>query len=218
MGDDGPRDRGPNGTFTAEHTDAEIVAAVRAHEPAATSEVADELGIRRQSADYRLRRLRDAGRVSSKKIGASLVWFPADDTPTSERRETPQAPADETPDPSGPEIDERHDAASSADVYTAALEAVDVPGTVDLDDARDALQAAAEELQQRGRATKGELVAAVMPDHPLGYDVDAALAKIDATDERYRGAWWRRVVKPALTELDAVDAPARGASDWKWTD
>lgn len=217
MGDDGPRDRSPNGTFTAEHTDDEIVAAVRAHEPAATSEVAGELGIQRQSADYRLRRLRDAGRVSSKKIGASLVWFPANDTPGSERRETPQEPADETPDPSGPEIDERHDAANSADVYAAALDTVDVPGTVDLDDARDALQAAAEELQQRGRATKGELVAAVMPSHPLGYDVDDALEKIDATNERYRGAWWRRVIKPGLTELDAVDAPGRGASDWKWT-
>lgn len=49
--------------------------AVREHEPAATSEVAAELGIARQSADYRLRNLREEDRVESKKIGASLVWF-----------------------------------------------------------------------------------------------------------------------------------------------
>ena len=70
-------DKGRNkeGRFTPEHTDAEILAAVRAHEPAATSEVAGEVGMTRQGADRRLRRLRDEGRVSSKKIGAALVWF-----------------------------------------------------------------------------------------------------------------------------------------------
>lgn len=57
------------------HNDDDVVAAVRAHDPAATSEIADELGLSRQGTDRRLRSLRDAGRVSSKKIGASLVWF-----------------------------------------------------------------------------------------------------------------------------------------------
>jgi len=67
--------RNGQGRFTPEHTDEEILAAVRAHEPAATSEVGDEVDMTRQGADRRLRRLRDAGRVNSKKIGASLVWF-----------------------------------------------------------------------------------------------------------------------------------------------
>lgn len=35
----------------------------------------DELGVSRQAADRRLRNLRSDGRVSSEKIGASLVWF-----------------------------------------------------------------------------------------------------------------------------------------------
>ena len=43
-------------------------------EPAGTSEVADALGCTTQNADYRLRKLRDAGRVESKKVGRSLVW------------------------------------------------------------------------------------------------------------------------------------------------
>jgi hypothetical protein len=61
-----------------------------------------------------------------------------------------------------------------------------------------------------------EIVAAVHPDHPLGYDVDAALAKVEA-GERYRGAWWRRIVKPGLETFDDVEKPARGASEWRYT-
>jgi len=75
MGDD----RGGQGRFTAEHSDEDVLKAVRAHEPAGTSEVADELGIARQSADYRLRRLEEDGRVKKKKIAASLVWFSAEE-------------------------------------------------------------------------------------------------------------------------------------------
>lgn len=69
------KQRNADGQFTPEHTDEEILAAVRAHEPAATSEVAGGVGTTRQGADRRLRRLRDEGRVNSNKIGASLVPF-----------------------------------------------------------------------------------------------------------------------------------------------
>jgi len=67
-------ERDERGRFSAKHTDDEVVAAVRKHEPAATSEVADELEIKRPSADYRLRQLQDEGTVKSKKIGTSLAW------------------------------------------------------------------------------------------------------------------------------------------------
>lgn len=72
-------DRDEHGRFAPKHTDAEVLAAVQTHEPAATSEVAEALGIARPSADYRLRRLEDAGRVTSKKIGNSLAWRLADE-------------------------------------------------------------------------------------------------------------------------------------------
>jgi len=70
--------------------------------------------------------------------------------------------------------------------------------------------------QRTGAASMREIVAAVHPDHPLGYDVDAALAKVEA-GERYRGAWWRRIVKPGLETFDDVEKPARGASEWRYT-
>lgn len=88
------KQRNADGQFTPEHTDEEILAAVRAHEPAATSEVAGEVGMTRQGADRRLRRLRDEGRVNSKKIGASLVWF---------------APERASPTPLSPAVDDATD-------------------------------------------------------------------------------------------------------------
>ncbi|ESS10807.1 MAG: hypothetical protein A07HR60_02828 [uncultured archaeon A07HR60] len=77
MGED--RERNEGGRFEPEHTDEDVLNAVRGHEPAGTKEVADELGIARQSADYRLRRLLDEGRVSKKKVGNSLVWSTEED-------------------------------------------------------------------------------------------------------------------------------------------
>lgn len=73
------RERNEGGRFEPEHTNEEVLEAVRKHEPAGTKEVADELDIARQSADYRLRRLLDEGRVSKKKVGNSLVWSVEED-------------------------------------------------------------------------------------------------------------------------------------------
>lgn len=57
------------------HTDKEFLEAVRKHEPTGTKEIADEVGVTRQGADYRLRKLRDGVRVDSKKVDRdSLVW------------------------------------------------------------------------------------------------------------------------------------------------
>lgn len=53
--------------------------AVREYEPAATSEVADAVGVTRQGADYRLRQLEEDGLVRSKMAGNSLVWFVVDE-------------------------------------------------------------------------------------------------------------------------------------------
>ena len=75
------KQRDNSGQFSETVDDDRIVSAVRTYDPAATSEIANELDISRQAADRRLRSLRDAGRVSSKKIGASLVWFIPRDRP-----------------------------------------------------------------------------------------------------------------------------------------
>jgi predicted transcriptional regulator len=56
------------------HSDDEYLDAVREHEPAAPSEIAEIVGVARQSAYYRLRKLEDKQKVASKKIGNSLAW------------------------------------------------------------------------------------------------------------------------------------------------
>ncbi len=68
------KDRNDRGRYKPEHSDEEFIRAVAKNEPAGTKEVADELGIARQGADYRLRKLEKEGQISKKKIGRSLVW------------------------------------------------------------------------------------------------------------------------------------------------
>lgn len=87
----------------------------------------------------------------------------------------------------------------------------DLPSTVDPADARAAIEAAVDYLEREGGATMREIVRDVMPGHPLGYDVPEL-----GDGERFRGAWWRRVVKPALELHDSVEKPPRGRSEWCW--
>lgn len=56
------------------HSDDEYLEAVREHEPVTTSDVAEVVGVSRQGADYRLRRLEAAGLVEREVVGNSLVW------------------------------------------------------------------------------------------------------------------------------------------------
>lgn len=76
----GERDRNEQGRYEPEHDDSDILDAVQRNDPAGTQEVAEELGIARQSADYRLRRLAETGKVSNKKVGGTLVWSVEDDS------------------------------------------------------------------------------------------------------------------------------------------
>lgn len=68
-------ERDEHGRFTPTHSDEAVLGAVEKHAPAGTNEVANELGIERPSADYRLRQLAEAGEVTNTKIGGSLAWF-----------------------------------------------------------------------------------------------------------------------------------------------
>jgi len=71
--------RDEKGRLLPKYDEEEILEAVGEHSPAATSEVADEVGCTRQNADYRLRQLEERGLVESKKIGAVLVWTLTDE-------------------------------------------------------------------------------------------------------------------------------------------
>jgi predicted CopG family antitoxin len=100
---------------------------------------------------------------------------------------------------------------SSSDPLTS----IELPGSVDRESAVRAIHAARDHLRREGEATKQDLIVSLMPDHPLGYDVDEALSKLDV-GERYRGAWWRRVVKPGLKALPEVEKPVQGGSRWRY--
>jgi len=67
-------DRDERGRFRPDHTDREFLAALAEHEPAGTTEIAEAVGVTRQNAYKRLRQLADDGKITSKKIGGSLVW------------------------------------------------------------------------------------------------------------------------------------------------
>jgi predicted transcriptional regulator len=75
---DGTPERDEDGQFTARVPDEEILDAVRDLEPAGTADVGEAVGLARQNADYRLRRLEEAGCVDRQKIGPTLVWSIAD--------------------------------------------------------------------------------------------------------------------------------------------
>jgi len=55
------------------HDDDEYIEAIRAGNHA-TADIADAVGVTRQAADERLRRLRESGQVEKETVGNSLYW------------------------------------------------------------------------------------------------------------------------------------------------
>lgn len=123
------------------------------------------------------------------------------------------SPPEATDEEQHPVVEEPED---KRDPVKDAVADIDFPATKDRNECVEAVRAAYELLKERGTATKKDFVREVMDEHSLEYDVDAALEKLDSP-ERYRGAWWRRVIKPALKSLPDVESPTRGASDWTYT-
>jgi hypothetical protein len=92
------------------------------------------------------------------------------------------------------------------------LDDLELPSTVDRSDAIVAIGAARAYLSEHEQATMRDFVTDVMPQYPLGYDVPDL-----EPGDRYRGAWWRKVVKPGLEALPGVEAPAEGGRSWRFT-
>ena len=55
-----------------------LLDAVAELEPAGTSDIGESVGMTRQGADFRLRRLEEQGKVQSKKVGPTLIWLLAE--------------------------------------------------------------------------------------------------------------------------------------------
>lgn len=105
----------------------------------------------------------------------------------------------------------RADADGRPSAVDAELAAVDFPAGRDREACLEAIEAAREFIELERGATMREIVAAVAAGHPCGYDVPDELQE----GERYRGAWWRSIVRPGLEALDAIEAPAPGGSEWR---
>lgn len=207
-------ERNAEGRYTPDHSDADVLAAVRAHEPAATSEVGDELGISRQGADRRLRQLREESRVASKKIGASLVWFDASSGADTQRRETGAERADDEPDRSPGAADHRDDAAERAgDRDDAPDRDVDVGELVDdvVATATASWTGSADRLADRRDAARAVLAYAVESGDAVG--------RSDAV-ERFRDeypvagqnaeTWWRQNARRVLADVGEYQTGRNG--------
>jgi hypothetical protein len=94
---------------------------------------------------------------------------------------------------------------------TDPLADLEFPQGRDREACLDAIRAAESFLREHESARMREIVTAIQPDHPLGYDVVEL-----AEGERYRGAWWRKVVKPGLEALETVEKPSGGQREWRW--
>jgi hypothetical protein len=146
-------------------TDSELLAVFeQTDDPVlSTAEVADAVPIKRRGTLNRLQRLADEGELASKQVGGrNTVWW---------HPEPATATHDTEPD------------VSLGD---------DLPAHVADEAARAAVAAAVTFVRDNGPVAKSDILAAVRPDHPLGYSSDAG------DGDRDRGAWWRRVVRPGL--------------------
>jgi biotin operon repressor len=171
-----------------------------------TAEIADALPIGRRGVLDRLHNLNDDGKLEHKNIGGrNIVWWRTDenDIATSGSSEPVERTAEPRREPSGVDAEEPPAEDAFADI--------DFPQGRDRTECIDAIHAARDYLRENDKATMRDFVTDVMPDHPVGYDVP----QLEPGD-RYRGAWWRRVVKPGLKALPDVQSPASGQSEFRY--
>jgi hypothetical protein len=143
-----------------------------------------------------------------------------DSRPASERRESAQERSVEEADPQNlpAETDSSTDSPASEqpdENAAGSSDSLDWPANKDSMECMNAAAGAQNYIYNHGTATKSEIVKNIMPEYPVGYNADAALEKLESGD-RYRGAWWRRVVKPALESDDDIEKPGPGGSEWRY--
>lgn len=156
-----------------------------------SADVADALGCTRETARRKLQALYDRGVLDRRKVSRRVIyWRPEDAARDAEAADTAQPSREDGTRDTRPTRAENDPLADVLD---------DLPGTVDRAAAREAIDAARVYLLDDGPAPKAAIVRSVMPAHALGYDVP----ELEPGD-RYRGAWWRRIVKPGLDGLDDV--------------
>lgn len=143
-----------------------------------------------------------------------VIWRLIDEDATDDRareRGARHADVDETASAPDRDTEPARPPEPTDDGLEALLADVEFPSSKSREECVEAVEAAYAHLQREGSSTMREFVREVMPEHPLGYDVPEL-----ESGERYRGAWWRRIVKPGLEALPDVESPPSGASDWRY--
>lgn len=186
------------------YTEEQYLEAIRSNAPATTKEVADDVGVTRQGADYRLRTLEEDGVVSSEMLGNTLIWT-VENAP--DRRETPpEPPADVSPTEPAP-VDE----ASEGDLEALVDDVVDdvLPGSgAKLEARREALHAVVDYLREHGEATPADFRRDVYPDHRARYTEGDDPAR----------SWWKNAMYKGLAELaERTDAIERADTTGAWS-
>lgn len=181
-------------------------------------ELAERIGRSDTHVRQQLEQLEYLGQVERKDVGArATAWWHVD-------RVT--GPVDEEAAHAGSEGAERRQETGDTDPGREAVADPDQPaGLADLDfpagrdyqQCADAVYAARDYIEAHDGAKMSELVREVMPEHPVGYDAEADVARIEDPDERNRSTWWRKVVRPGLEALDEIEKPPRGGSEWRYT-
>jgi hypothetical protein len=117
----------------------------------------------------------------------------------------------EAPDPpEAAEIDvatpESPPAVGPKSIDARVIDAMDIPQTQDPEECLAAVLGARDYLEQHGPVSMREITKAVMPEYSLGYEVP----ELEEGD-RFRGAWWRRILQPGLSEHPDVQYRANYA-------
>jgi len=174
-----------------------------------SADVADHFGVTRETARRKLKQLSDRDVLDRRKVSRRVIYWRADgagfdagdlrgdpattlDDTDAEQDARTSAPVDApetTPGERNAESRRTRDESDAVD----PVDHDDLPDGVGVADAREAYDAVRSHLREQGPAGKQSIVTAVMVDHALGYDVP----ELEPGD-RYRGAWWRRVIRPAL--------------------
>lgn len=66
------------GKISQKYPDEQFIEIVKQSSPASTSEVAEGVGCSSDNAYRRLKSLEEVGKVESKMVGNSLIWFTAE--------------------------------------------------------------------------------------------------------------------------------------------